>query len=385
MSDAQDAPTDGQALGIERKKVFLLLRRRLRYLHFNRPLPASSGVGSDYIADATRIDCAIRAHFVCPGFVRPFEFWFHGTKVTGAQAGNILQIVVQRKIPLLLWDHLRLMGVGQEYLIGYITTLMPRINRRLIDNRYEEGHLLSRTFAIFEAMGVNITVKNRALQLDWPRGIASFPPSRQLSDKVTALYVRDYIDAMHAFFRNEYDDCIRRVITATENFIETKEWKVKRSSSCIFFRLFPNLPFLKPKKGDSFRRKLSDNLDKTKIAGQVINENLQFIYTIRNKIVHGGFRISTNSGMFCDKAVSTLYYLIYRHSGDRKVSRYVQTLNQQFLMQKGFLGQLHDLDEIEALTKKEQSANQQVIDSHEVLESSMFGALRLTDNDKHNV
>jgi hypothetical protein len=385
MSDLQCASPVNQSLAIERKKIFLLLKRRLRHLHLNRPLPASFGVGSDYIADESRIDCTIRAHFVCPGFVKPFEFWFHGGKVIGVQSGNILQIVVQRKIPLLLWDHLRLMGIGQAFIIGYITTLMPRVNRQLIDNRYEEGHLLSRTFAIFEAMGLEVIVENKALRLDWPRGVASFPPSRQLSDEVTVLYVRDYIDAMHAFFRNEYDDCIRRVITATENFIETKKWKIKRDSSFGLFRWFPNFPFPRPKKGDSFRRKLSDNLDKTKISGQVINENLQFVYTIRNKIVHGGFRISTNSRMFCDKAISTLYYLIFRYSGDRKISRYVRTLNLQFLMHKNFLGELYDLDEIEARTKKVRQTNKPVIDNHEAMENAMFGALRFTENDKHNV
>lgn len=385
MLSAQNAELCNHALATERKKLFILLRHRLRYLHLHRKPPAQFMVGGEYIADSSRVDCAIRIHFICPGFVKPFEFWVHGTKVVGEQSGNVLQILVQRKISLLLWDHLRLMGVGQEYIMGYIATLMPRINRQLIDNRYKEGHILSRTFAIFEGINVSVVVKNRVLRLDWPRGIASFPPSRQLSNKITALYVRDYIDAMHAFFRNEYDDCIRRVITASENFVEAKGWRVKKNRSFILSILFYEILFPKDKKGGSFRRKLADNLDKTKIAGKVINENLQFIYTIRNKIVHGGFRIDTRSIMFCDKAVSTLYYLIYRHSGNSKISEYVRTLNKQFIRQKAFLGQFHDLDEIASMMTSMQRANLGVIDSPEAFETWIFESLLFTDRDKFNV
>jgi hypothetical protein len=379
MSVAPVGPNEHEALVNARKRIFLLLLNRLRDLHANRPIPESYYAGKEYVEDKIRVDATIVAHFMCPGYVKPFEFWLHGIKVDGKQYGNILRIEAHRKISVKLWDHLRLMGVGQQFIIGYLKALMPSINRHLIENRYREGHLLSRTFAIFEAMQVGVIVRSQVLQIAWPRGISSFPPSAQLSEGNTNLYVRDYIDAMHAFFNNEYDDCIRRVVTATENFIESKGWRIKPRSR--FEKLLFRFPCLGNRKGDSFRRKLADNLNKSIISGQVINENLQYVYNIRNKVVHNGYRMKTSSGMFCDKAVCSLYYLIYRYSGSYEISNYVSTLNMQFLIHKSFLGELLNLDDIERNLAKN-IVRERPINSNQYMEEFMFNSLRFNDEDK---
>jgi hypothetical protein len=239
MSDVLGSGHGDDAIIDSRVRLFTLLLMRLRALHANRP--ESFYIGQEYVEDKVRIDCTIAATLRCPGYVKQFDFWLHGTKVNGTQYGNVLLLRADRKISMRLWDDLRLKNVGQQFIIGYLNSLMPTVNRHLIDNRYREGHPLSRTFAIFELADVSVTARGRRLWLEWPRSISSFPPTVQLSDKITALYVRDYIDAMHAFFLNEYDDCIRRVITATENFLEMKNWKIKRSRSRMIADIFKRL------------------------------------------------------------------------------------------------------------------------------------------------
>jgi hypothetical protein len=201
---------------------------------------------------------------------------------------------------------------------------------------------------------------------------------------MTALYLRDYIDAIHAFFRNEYDDCIRRIITATENFIDARNWKVKRSCQRTILDSFVGLLRLSKKNGYSFRRRLADNLDLNAISGRVISENLEFVFNVRNRIVHRGFRMSTDCGMFCDKAVCSLYYLIYRYSGDRAISRYAYTLHQQFTHQKRFLGDLYDLDEVKHRLAVP-SPDVKPIDSHEAFEEFIFESLRVSQRDKRSI
>ncbi|MDR3448759.1 MAG: hypothetical protein P4M15_03255, partial [Alphaproteobacteria bacterium] len=272
------------ALTKVRARLFLIFLKRLHVLHRNRPAPESFYIGQDYVEDHARVDCTIAVNFLCPGQVKQFEFWQRGTKVNGTQFENVLLVRAYRKISIQLWDDLRLKGVGQQFVIGYVKTLLPSINRRLIENRYSLGHPLSRTFAIFEAMDVSVTVNDRRIWLSWPISIPLFPPSAQLSNDVTVLYIRDYIDAIHAFFRSEYDDCIRRVITATESFLETKKWKAKRSYREYLIDIINKAFGFRRNNSHSLRRRLSDNLCKKLISNLVINENLQYVYKIRNKI-----------------------------------------------------------------------------------------------------
>jgi hypothetical protein len=283
-SHAEDDVLQGRAT------IFSLLLARLRFLHSNRTVPSSHYVGKDYVEDKRRVKCIISATFLFPGEVDPFHFWLHQTKVDGVQYGNALVVTALREISAQLWEDLRLKDDGQAFIIGYLTSLMPAVNRRLINNRYNKGHLLSRTFAIFEAVDVSITVAGRRLWLSWPPSLPSFPPTTELAGIQTPLYVRDYIDSISAYYRYEYDDAIRRVITATENFLDNHGWKVSAGGSGGVLHWIMSIFRRKPQ-GSSFRRRLRDNLDLSKISNEVVHDNLQFVYSIRNRIVHNGFRM----------------------------------------------------------------------------------------------
>ena len=170
---------------------------------------------------------------------------------------------------------------------------------------------------------------------------------------------------MYSYLRNDFDDCIRRLITSAENFFSLRKWTSRSGSN-------------------SFRRILEDNVDLKSLPGQVVSGNLRFVYKIRNRIVHQGFRMNTNSGVFCDKAIASLRYLIQRYSGDQTVSTYAYSLGMQLLMLQNVLGNHQDLDCIE----KRQSTP--ITDAHVIktpsdLDHFMFSTLRFTPADKASI
>jgi hypothetical protein len=339
---------DELALLAARKKIFAALLNRIAQLHINCPPPESFFAGQPYVEDKRKIACLITANFVFPGYISPFDFWLYGAHVMGLQYENILHIQVHRQISQQLWDDVRLkIPFKEKFIIGYLASYMPAINRHLLDNRYYEGHLLSRTFAIFEAALVSLTVNGRRMQLNWPISFAPFPPSAIIAKDISALYVYDLVDSMHSYFTSDFEDCIRRIVTSAENFFETREWKAKPLPETLLRKLLRLLGLKLEKRPDTFRRVLSDNINKTKLSGEVLNENMQFIYTVRNRIVHAGLRMSSSSGLFCDKAIATLKYLIAGYCGDAAISRYVNTLYTQFRLQRSEFGEFHNLDVIE--------------------------------------
>jgi hypothetical protein len=363
-----------------RKRLFDIVLRRLRQLHWSQKPPDSFYIGKAYVEDTETVECMIRANFIFPGVVPPFEFWKNGARIIGTQHQNILVIRIYRRISRRLWNDLKYLQQGERFIVGYLASYMLRINRALIDNRYGQGHLLSRTFAIFEATKICVIVRSELVWINWPIAFAAFPPSAAIASKADALFVRDLIDAMGSYFRGEFDDCIRRLITSTENFIETKCWNVQTIPN----GWIRNLLRLKPRRDRlSFRQSLKRNLKRTTISGEVIYQNMRVIYSTRNKIVHAGFRMSTSSALFCSKAIGTVYYLIYRYSGNRTISRYVYTLHVQFKLQCDAFGE-YDLDQIKKLFGTIRP-DTPVIDSDEDLERAMFSSLRYTERDKHSI
>jgi hypothetical protein len=199
-----------------RRRLFAILLRRLRQLHWSRQPPASFYIGQPYVEDKDTVECMIGANFIFPGVVTPFEFWKNGARIIGTQQQNVLVVRIYRRISRKLWDDLKYLKQGEQFIVAYLASYMPRINRSLIDNRYDQGHLLSRTFAIFEATKICIIAHSELVWINWPIAFAAFPPSAAIASKADALFVRDLIDAMGSYFRGEFDDCIRRLITSTE-------------------------------------------------------------------------------------------------------------------------------------------------------------------------
>jgi hypothetical protein len=377
---------DNLALLAARKQIFAALLNRIAYLHINSPAPESFYVGEPYVKDKRKVNCIITANFIFPGTILPFEFWLHGARVFGYQHGNVLHIQVHRRISQQLWDDVRLrIPFKEKFIIGYLASCMPTINRRLLDNRYYEGHLLSRTFAIFEARVVSLSVNHRRIQLRWPVSFAPFPPSANVARTIRARSIDHLIDAMDSYFTSDFDDCIRRIVTSAETFFEERRWSARPLPNTLFRRFLRLLGLRVQERSNTFRRVLSDNVAKRKLSDQVIKDNMQFVYTVRNRIVHNGFRMSTSSGLFCDKAIATLKYLIAGYCENAVISRYANSLYMQFRMQCGEFGELYNLDVIEKRQTRAADKSAPVVDSAAAMNQFMFGALRFTERDKFSI
>ncbi len=187
---------DDLALFAARKKLLVALLNRISELHINSPPLERFFIDQPYVEDKRKVACIITANFVFPGCIFPFGFWLYGAHIMGLQHGNILHIQVHRQISQQLWDDIRLKIIPpkEKFIIGYLALYMPRINRHLLDNRYHKEHLLSRTFATFEAIHVSLAAGGRRMPLNWPLSFAPFPPSENIAPNVRAPYVYDFID-----------------------------------------------------------------------------------------------------------------------------------------------------------------------------------------------
>jgi len=358
--------TDEQARIVDSRVRFLrtLIRQARRLFPLQEP-PASYYVGQEYVEDRQRSGCIISVAFVFPGRIQAFELWYRKSRITGRQDGPLLTLQIHRTMSERLWDDMRFFGRGQNHIIGYLSTLMPAINRHLLDTRYLSGQPLSRTYSLLDAVSVTLSRGMAVQNLSWPLSVPPFPPSAQMAPERSELYLRDFIDAIHSYLRNDFDDCVRRLITAVETFIAKRQWTASA----------PPI---------SFRRILDANVDKDSFAGQVVGENLQIVYQVRNRIVHAGFRMSPSSGMFCDKAIATVRYFIQRYSGDVAISRYAYTLGMQLLLLQHILGNNADLDAIECGVMNPRDTGPP-IDSPADLDRFMFTSLRLTSRDRGSI
>ena len=87
---------------------------------------------------------------------------------------------------------------------------------------------------------------------------------------------------MNSYFTYDFDDCFRRVVTSAENLFEARGWRWKPASGLVWLRLLRLFGLRFKEKPNTFRRALSHNVRKNRLSGEVINENMQFIYTVRN-------------------------------------------------------------------------------------------------------
>jgi hypothetical protein len=132
LSDAED----GLGLLAARRQIFSVLLKRVAYLHIIRPPPESFYIGQPYVEDRRKVNCIIGANFIFPAYISPFDFWLYGAHVLVRQHGNILHIEVHKRISQQLWDDVRLMIPfnKEKFIIGYLASYLPTINRHLLDN-----------------------------------------------------------------------------------------------------------------------------------------------------------------------------------------------------------------------------------------------------------
>ena len=364
-------------IGDIRRNLLRLLSMRMTQLMMQN-VPSEYYVGQEYVEDPRHAESTIVAHAQTSGHVPPFEFWIYGAHISVKQHGCFIVFFIKKKISQRLWDEMRLIGRGERFIVGYLYSYLPYINKRLLELRYSQGHILVNTAAIHQLLQVKVICQNRILQISWPMGFMPFPPNATIAPEISDLYIRDYIDACHAYFQTDYDGCIRKVITSAENFFTARMWDPKRISR---WRMLVDRALRKPHIKSKFRLILHDNLDLTVISGEVIYQNMSFIYRLRNKIVHSDFRVPPHARMICNKALGTLKYMLLRNSGDSRKSNYIHHLHMQFMMQCSAFGEEANLDVIRNRANKPISPAF-IINSPADLERAMFSSLRFDENER---
>jgi hypothetical protein len=379
MSSVQDGTSE---LLLARTRLFRIIERGLKQLHVSSPPPSSFYRWQEYVEDKLRIHCVIAATFQFSGALAQTKFYLHNSLVTIEQRGPLLIVRVRRRISQRLVDDMKFLGRGHYHVVAYLVSYLPKINRLLTDNRYYSGNLLSRNFSIFEALSIVVICKHQLIPVTWPPAFASFPPSVALAGNVDQLFVHDYIDSIQSYFCGEYDDCVRRVVTGAENFFRAQGWDTAEKETLIecLIRRLARKPKPNPRAFNQILRKRMN----TKISGKVIQENMHYVYGVRNRIVHNGFRMSTKSERFCSKSITTLKYLLIRYSNNQIIGRYVHSLGMQFVMQSQFYADTWNLDIIERRREEIQNPKITMNDSDDI-ENYMFNALRFDGHDKRSI
>lgn len=367
----------------QRRALQAVILKRIYRLRFEGTPPHSFIHGAYYIEDPKRVECQIICLATFFGQIAAFDFWLNGANISVYQYGSNLVFRVSKKIPERLWDDVRWFSHGETHIIGYLRSYLPSVNRNILEQRYLSGHIMNQTISLVDLHNITISVKQRLVRISWPIGISRFPRNFEYKNELSTIYIRDFIDACQSFFRSEYEDCIRRVVTSAENFFSEKKWvgRPERFRE-IVRRVVRRRKRPSPK---SFRRILAHNLSRGRTSDEVIRDNMAFIYSVRNKIVHDGFRMSTSCSMFCYKSIGTLSYLLGWYCNNKSVSKYILYLQMQFIMQNQFFGQYADLDEIKKINTQLNELKQKPVESDEEFNHFVFSALRFSPTDKASI
>ena len=258
--------------------------------------------------------------FIPPAIIEDFDFYFEERKVLVKQVGANIIIHWNRNISSKLFDNIKNKKAGEAYIIGYTSKILPKINQEILKQRYSNEHFLIKYFSTLDILKISI-YKNSSMEiapLTYPKSITPFSLSQKLGKGIDEIFIRDLLDAGNAYFNYNLDECIRKIITSLENsFIFLKH---KGSKKGLFSR----------KKGF---KNIIKNIYSGDLKNKDIENNLLFIYKVRNKIVHRKFRVKFSNNWFCKKSVITLFYHYKTQCKNNiPLKDYILSLEMQFRM-----------------------------------------------------
>lgn len=317
----------------------------------------------------------INVYFFSSAILDPFEFFAYKKKIIGSHThtGSLFKISFEEELPKKLLGKLA-WGRSEEFIIGYISKYLPRVNEELLNQRYSTGHLLIKTFTTLDISNVDINIhssKEGNVILNWPQMINNIPPARQLAPQFkNESYIKNFIDASHAYLSGNHDECIKKCITSVENFFNKNNLTCKK--------------IINP---DGSQKSKFESIVLTFIYSEFIGKkivanNLIFLYKLRNKIVHADLRIRHENAWISKKAIGTLNYLYQFLNKDPETKDYISFLAGQFLMLDKFT-QGENLDHIRQREENSQEITpDQIIDSDEKMNDFMFDGLEIKEVEK---
>lgn len=274
-------------------------------------LPDSYYLGQEYVEDKNRTSMRFDVQFYSPAELQPFEFFYKKKKINGLQKGRYLTVSFVENLSRKLIDDIAWgRKNAQQYVYGYLALPIARVNQEILRQRYSLGHFLASTFSFFDIASITLTnvdenPTDEVISMPWPP-IVSAPPHSAFSEVSNPeVFIKDYVDAWNDYFRGDFDNCIRRLITSVENFFAFKHLNIKKTYP--WWNLWRRL---NPQK-TSFKGILNDLKNKSRFIGhEVVSENLLFLYRVRNNMTHGSLHIHQENGWwFCGKALETVQYL----------------------------------------------------------------------------
>jgi len=359
-------------------------------------IPSEYFSGEEYFEDTEEVDVIISCYFQSVAVIDEISLSFSKGQITLRQTGNHLNLRINRKISKNLFNSLNKTPKSTTYLIGYVDEVIPFINTALLQQKYLSGHILLTTYSDLDLFGITVTKldDDTTVALVWPKPIPPFPLVKKLPDGGDEVFIRDYIDAMTCYFDNNFDECIRKLITSLENFFIYAKIKGDFSSHpnfvCRYFESFVQkihdkygLMNVEIKRG-TFNSKLHDCLNERNYPQwrkhtPIVEENIRFLYKVRNSIVHKKYRLSEEDKWICGNGIVTLSYFFQNSFVDKSVSRYISALNMQFnMLSPTYQGM--SLDKLREL--KTRSSNAKLITSHQELDNSIFLSLKIGEKQK---
>jgi hypothetical protein len=303
--------------GIKRlfSDLFYFIRKE-KYFKSIDP-PESYYIGQEFIEDREQITATILCSFHLSALIKPISFTHKESKIITAQNGSDLILSIERNISKRLFYTASKDRVSIRFIVGYINEILPTLNEHLLEQKYLCGHLLIRTFSpldIHKLFIINSNKKRKHFQLMWPPMYSNFPKSNEYAKESNYKFIRDLIEATTSYFYNNFDDCIRKIITSIENYFKLRNIQDK-----------------------TFSKKLLKSL---KSEYHIINwqsylpmffSNIMFVYKIRNSIVHDKYRMDFSDSWLCMKGIGTLFYIYQSNLNDKNTLRYNFSLMQQFV------------------------------------------------------
>lgn len=355
-----------------------------------KKFPDSYYIGQEYVEDKNQTSMRFDVQFYSPAELQPFDFFYKKKKISGSQKGRYLTVSFVEKLPRRLindiaWNRKN----AQQYVYGYLALPIARVNQEILRQRYSLGHFLAGTFSFFDIASITLTnvgenPTDEVISMPWPP-IFSAPPHSAFSEVSNPeVFIRDYIDAWNDYFRGDFDNCVRRIITSVENFFDFKELNVKQKYP--WWRPIARLTARKP----TFKDILNDLRRKSRFIGhEVVSENLLFLYKIRNKITHSSLRIHQENGWwFCGKALETLQYLYQFLDGGEEGSNGAYAF-RTYGFANSLLHQTRGLtvEQSEELGRGmlEGEIEERIIRTDEDINEFKFGGLRISDEEKAKI
>lgn len=358
-------------------------------------LPKSYYIGQEYLEDEEKIPVYIKFKFNSAVVFKSINLDQDELHLKQLSSGVILctlEKIISKKLfeeisgPIDFKDQKRVAEYMRTstFVIGYIRAYISSINKRILDQKYLEGHILARTISIVDIYEVAVLTREKEPKggmVQWPIPVTRFPPS-SLAPKEDAVFIRDLVDAMTAYFQYDLDNCVKKIITSLENCI-------------LHYKLIPHKPTLASKikwffyRRTKFRRTVEHYVQEKNYAYKerdlkILRDNILFIYHLRNLVVHDKLRIDPSQTTVCKQGIGTLLYIYQGSFLSNEHRTYIFSFYSQFMnLYTQYSGE--SLEHTQHMNNNSKAGRDRLINSKDDMDKFMFEGLTISKSEKQKI